>query len=73
MVLLGSKMCCTESSEAAVQINILAPCYSACGVPGTSDVQQLSLCGFLKYRFLSSECNKIESIVCSLNGEHRVH
>ena len=38
MILLGSKMCCTEGSDAAAQINILAPCYSACGVPGTSDV-----------------------------------
>lgn len=38
MILLGSKMCCTEGSDAAAQINILAPCYSARGVPGTSDV-----------------------------------
>lgn len=38
MILLGSKICCSESSEAPVQINILAPSYSTRGVPGTSDV-----------------------------------
>lgn len=39
MLLLGSKMYCTERSEAAVQINILASCLSSARrVPGPADV-----------------------------------
>lgn len=39
MLLLGSKMYCTERSEAAVQINILASrLSSARRVPGPADV-----------------------------------